>query len=66
MSQQKPDAQPASTAKPTRKDGQPTPAELSAEELDRATGGDKAQTTTVHVSEIHVTNVNDKSSPNLF
>ena len=39
MSQQPADAKPAPTPKP----GQPASPELSAEELDRATGGDKEQ-----------------------
>ncbi len=63
MSQQQPDPkskQPAS---------QPKSTELSAEELDRVTGGDQAQTQTTTkptVQEIHVVKVVDKASTNLF
>jgi type VI protein secretion system component Hcp len=56
MSQQQPD--------PKAKK-QPSPTELSAEELDRVTGGDKAQTQTT-TTEIHFTKLVDKSSPKLF
>jgi hypothetical protein len=48
---------------------QPSSIELSAEELDRVTGGDKSQTQTTTkptISAIHFTKVVDKSPPNLF
>jgi type VI protein secretion system component Hcp len=58
MSQRQPDPK---SNKPVP---QPSSTELSAEELDSATGGDKAKTTTT--SEIHFTKLVDKSSPTLF
>jgi len=58
MSQQKSDP------KAKKSTVQPVLTELSPEELDRATGGDKAQTTNkATLSDFHFTKVVDKASP---